>query len=157
MRPYENILQDELFLENLHIIEEQEKDRIYCKHGLEHLIDVCRIGYIIILENNYKIEKDWIYAAGLLHDIGRAWEYTKGVGHHEAGAEIARTILPRCGYTEGEISIIEEAIISHRNQGSYSQLGKVLYEADKRSRNCFACKAWDTCKWNDNTKNRSMY
>ena len=33
-------------------LKEAEKDRIFCKHGIEHLLDVARIAYIENLEQN---------------------------------------------------------------------------------------------------------
>ena len=63
----------------LHIeqLKEAEKDRIFCKHGIEHLLDVARIAYIENLEENCDISKEMIYAAALLHDIGRFLQYLK--------------------------------------------------------------------------------
>ena len=40
------------FIEKLDRIEELERDRIYCGHGLGHLLDVARIAYIYNLEEN---------------------------------------------------------------------------------------------------------
>ena len=45
---------------------EYEKDRIFCRHGMEHLLDVARIAYIENLENNRGISKEIIYGAALL-------------------------------------------------------------------------------------------
>lgn len=54
-------------------IDNLEKNRVYCKHGIEHLLDVARIAYIKKLESGYKIEKEVIYAAALLHDLGEVY------------------------------------------------------------------------------------
>ena len=60
---------------------EYEKDRIFCRHGMEHLLDVARIAYIENLENNRSISKEIIYGAPLLHDIRTYLEYTEGIPH----------------------------------------------------------------------------
>ena len=57
---------------------EYEKDRIFCRHGVEHLLDVARIAYIENLEKNSGLSKEIIYGAALLHDIGRYLQYTEG-------------------------------------------------------------------------------
>ena len=36
-----------------------------------HFLDVARIGTIIALEEGLKIDREWIYAAALLHDCGK--------------------------------------------------------------------------------------
>ena len=48
---------------------EYEKNRIFCRHGIDHLMDVARIAYIENLEKNCGISKEIIYGAALLHDI----------------------------------------------------------------------------------------
>lgn len=83
-------------------LKEAEKDRIFCKHGIEHLLDVARIAYIENLEQNCGVSKEWIYAAALLHDIGRFLQYSKGISHEEAGAELAEEILKDCGFNKEE-------------------------------------------------------
>lgn len=83
-------------------LKEAEKDRIFCKHGIEHLLDVARIAYIENLEQNCGVSKEWIYTAALLHDIGRFLQYSKGISHEEAGAELAEEILKDCGFKQEE-------------------------------------------------------
>lgn len=124
-----------------------EKDRIYCLHGLEHLTDVARIAYIISLEERLNIKKDIIYAAALLHDIGRGRQYKDGTPHQKAAIELAKKLLPECGYNDNEISKISDAIDTHRHGETKNLLGSVLQKADNMSRLCFNCKARDSCKW----------
>ena len=52
-------------------IREQERTRVFCLHGIEHSLDVARIGYIKNLEQGLSFRQDVIYAMALLHDIGR--------------------------------------------------------------------------------------
>ena len=79
---------------------EYEKDRIFCRHGMEHLLDVARIAYIENLENNRGISKEIIYGAALLHDIGRYLQYTEGIPHEKAGEELALEILKDSGFSK---------------------------------------------------------
>lgn len=140
------ITEHPLYVEKLNRIEELEADRIYCGHDLSHLMDVARIAYIYSLEAQKDISKDVIYAAALLHDIGRADEYECGIPHDEAGVKLAREILTDCGYEASDIEMILEAIGEHRGEAA-SELGVILKRADKKSRMCWRCAASDTCKW----------
>lgn len=157
---HKRILEDKRYLKCLSDIEELEKNRIFCKHNLSHFINVARIATIIWLEegggNNLK--RDIIYAAGLLHDIGRAEEYTKGTPHEEAGAIIAGEILQSSGYEDKEIEMITRAISAHRikDDNDIDYLGQIISKADKLSRECFACSASDMCKWSKEKKNKSL-
>lgn len=143
---YNRIVRNEEFNRLLDEIEALEADRIYCRHGLEHLLDVARISYIQVLEDGLDYDKNILYAAALLHDIGRAAEHRGAGSHDEAGALIAEGILRDCGYAEPEIKLIQDAIQGHGEEGG-SGLAALLHCSDKASRMCFRCKAADTCKW----------
>lgn len=151
------ILKDKIYRNLLNEIEILEKNRIFCKHSLSHSMDVARIATIIWLEDGGTngLKRDIIYAAGLLHDIGRVMEYKYGISHDESSAEIATEILPDCGYMPSEIREISRAIMSHRgrDQKKDTYLGEIIARADKLSRGCFVCKAREECKWNENDKN----
>lgn len=144
------------FLDRLERLEELEKNRIFCRHGLEHLLDVCRIAYIQVLEEQLSFSMDVVYAAGLLHDIGRVEEYGGHMSHEEASALAAEKILPECGYTVQEQKIICEAIRNHRAEYSEKNLSTVLYRADKASRCCFACPSSGQCNWPEHKKNKGV-
>ncbi|MGI6684337.1 MAG: HD domain-containing protein [Bacillota bacterium] len=63
--------------------EQQEINREFCCHQMQHALDVARIYYILFLEKyqdgissdlkNMSVDqtKELIYATALLHDIGR--------------------------------------------------------------------------------------
>lgn len=157
---HKRILEDKRYLKCLSDIEELEKNRIFCKHNLSHFINVARIATIIWQEEGGRnsLKRDIIYAAGLLHDIGRAEEYTKGTPHEEAGAIIAGEILRSSGYEEKEIDMITRAISAHRikDDNDIDYLGQIISKADKLSRECFACSASDMCKWSKEKKNKSL-
>lgn len=126
---------------------ELERERIYCHHDITHLLDVCRIAYILVLEKNININKEIIYACGLLHDIGRWKEYTKGIDHALASKELAIEILKDCSFNEKEITLISDAIANHRNKNNHnSPLSELIYKSDKLSRPCFHCNAKSKCK-----------
>ncbi len=139
-------------------IEEAEKDRIYCRHDLTHLLDTARLAYIENLEKNLGLSKELIYAAALLHDIGRGLEYAQGIPHDEAGRGLAGTILRDTGFCDAECKDILQAVSSHRSKGCQSERGLagLLYRSDKGSRNCFYCKHEDTCKWSEEKKNKEI-
>ena len=65
------ILKDKEFNMYLKNNEELEEDRIFCHHDITHFLDVCRVATIINLERGLNIDKELIYATGLLHDIDR--------------------------------------------------------------------------------------
>jgi uncharacterized protein len=134
-----------------------ESDRMYCKHGLIHQLDVGRIAYIISLEKGLGIKKDIIYAIALLHDIGKYLQYEKQLPHNETSATMARPILKDCGYNEDEIDQIVQAIYHHRKKSmSKCQLDEIIYQADKLSRNCFTCNEKESCNWTDDKKNKGI-
>lgn len=134
-----------------------EKDRKFCKHNKKHFLDVARIAYILKLERNIDINKEIIYGAALLHDIGRHRQYEEGIPHEKASAEIATGILKDSGFSQEEISDIVNAIEEHRQNHVHSSiLGTIIYEADKLSRKCFSCKAKKLCNWKDSKKNNTI-
>ncbi len=151
----DKILNHKLFLYHLRANEAAEAQRCFCRHNMNHFLDVARIGMIINLEENLKVEKEWIYAAALLHDMGKHIQYANGTPHEVASAEIAPKILADCGFDKKETDVIVEAILSHRDEKAKEErnLKGILYRADKASRSCFACKAEPECNWKEGRKN----
>ena len=139
-------------------LKEAEKERLFCKHGIEHLLDVARIAYIENLEQNCGVSKEWIYTAALLHDIGRFLQYSKGISHEEAGAELAEEILKDCGFKQEEKKEILLAITAHRNTETRQDksLAGLIYRADKQSRMCKFCLAFSECNWSAEKKNNKI-
>lgn len=157
MDKFKRLLEDEelkqCFEKNLKF----EKDRMFCKHDLEHSLAVARIAYIKNLEDGLNIDKGLIYAAALLHDIGRWKQYKDGISHDEAAGVIAERILEKCGYDKKEKKSILEAIKNHRNDTrNYDNLKGIIYISDKLSRNCFSCQVRDKCNWSDLKKNDTI-
>jgi putative nucleotidyltransferase with HDIG domain len=146
------ILKDPEYLSYLNKNREAEAGRVYCHHDMAHFLDVARIAYIISLEEKLNADKELLYAAGLLHDIGRWREYETGVDHALASRELAAGILQRCKFSETEIGEILALIASHRHKDANGgALENIFRRADKLSRNCAQCDAKATCRrfWND--------
>lgn len=139
-------------------IEKAETDRIFCGHDLDHFLHVARMAYIENLERNLKLSKELIYAAALLHDIGRGLQYEQGIPHDEASCALAEGILIDCGFCERERAAVVDAISAHRDGDTAERddLAGVLYRADKVSRPCFFCKAEEQCNWNEEKKNKEL-
>lgn len=158
MERVNQIWQHPVWRQKLEQLKKLEKERIFCCHGIEHLLDVARIAYIENLEQQYGIEKALIYAAALLHDIGKGEEYTKGIPHEIAGKELAEEILKDTAFSEEEQREILEAILAHREESSESDnlLKDLLYRADKKSRMCALCKATEECNWSKKKKNNLL-
>ena len=156
MNRINNILNNELYQLYMEKINYYEKDRIFCRHGIEHSLSVARIMYIRAFEENYKIQKDIIYAVAFLHDIGRASQYENRMAHAKAGEKIAKKILCQCGYGNEEIELISAAISSHNDTLETNFLSVLLQYADKISRNCFFCSAYQACNWPESKKNKGV-
>lgn len=161
MRYVAALLKDKTFLETIDAIERLEDQRVYCRHGFAHLMDVARLACMSNTENGRALEEEQIYLAALLHDIGRAEEYENGISHATTGKRLAGEILLRIGYPHKKAQLILDAIEGHRNnldsltQNEQADLQSLIYYADKRSRACFLCKATDRCKWSIDQKNKA--
>lgn len=149
------ILQNQLFRAHLEQNRVAEADRCFCHHDMGHFLDVARIARIICLQEGIEIGEDILYAAALLHDIGRHIQYEDGTPHETASARIAPQILAQCDYSEWESNYIVDAIRAHRDASVETEqnLRGVLYRADKASRACFACAAEKECNWERKKKN----
>lgn len=146
-----------LYQQNLSELLNLESDRIFCRHTPEHFLDVARLTWIYILEERLDFSREIVYSAALLHDIGRARQYIDGTPHDEAGACIANTILTDLAFTEEEKSLIITAISEHRSSSTQTgTLSRLLYKADKKSRNCFLCPALSECNWASEKKNMTL-
>lgn len=159
MKRAELLVNDPLYKEYITRNYNEEIQPKFCQHDFRHHLDVARIAYILVLERNdlnYFIKegqlsgklaaKEVIYAAGLLHDIGKWQEYNTGVDHAVYGARLARDILPRAFFNPNEVEIICRAIYEHRNiSRDMSFLGERLYRADNLSRVCTECDYRNQC------------
>ncbi len=159
MKRVNTIMDNPLFIECLDknlSVKHFDRD---CRHDLQHMIDVARITYILVLESGEfrrfisenqlaspHAAKEVIYAAGILHDIARWHEYETNEDHAVYGAELAGSILSDAGFDDNEAGLVQRAIYEHRAlENETSFLGEKLYRADNLSRNCRHCPAWHRC------------
>ena len=156
MKRIQDIFTHPLYQEQLSLLMDAEKDRIFCRHTVEHFLDVARLAYIHALESHASASKELIYCTALLHDIGRAEQYRSGIPHDEAGAQIAEQILRELSFDPSEIQKITSAIREHRNAARSDTLSSLIYDADKASRNCFSCPAEKECYWSAEKKNLTI-
>jgi uncharacterized protein len=102
------------------------------------------------------VAKDIVYAAALLHDVGRWQEYQDPtVDHAEASAELAEPLLLEVGYHPQVAAEIVKAIRLHR-KGASEGLAQVLYQADKLSRPCYLCGSRQKCSWSADKQNKVL-
>ncbi len=140
------ILKHPQFIRDMKLNAEAEKDRLFCKHDLQHSFDVARVAYIMSMEKKFTIPKEMIYAAALLHDIAKWKQYRDGADHALEGAVLAKEILEVIGVSGKDTEEIADAIKTHRRKDTRkSLLGTVLYESDKACRPCIFCKSIDGC------------
>ena len=101
-------------------IEKIEKDRIFCRHQMPHLLDVARIAYITNLERNLGYDREVIYAAAILHDIGKSFQYEERIPHEIAGEKVASEILDTLpeglAFSAEERRLILAAVREHRKK-----------------------------------------
>lgn len=155
MNRCQKIIEHPLYRDCMERIDRAEAERIFCLHGLQHALDTARIGYIFILERGLDISKELFYAAALLHDSGRY--NPMSIEHSEAGSINAELIMPDCGFSAEETAVVSAAIHSHRcSDNIFDEFSAVLYEADKKSRQCYDCRACAECYWEDEKRNKEI-
>ena len=142
-------------------LEEIERDRIFCRHQMPHLLDVARIMEIRNLAEELGFDRELIYAAAVLHDIGKSLQYTDKIPHEKAGEKIAAQILDglpqEMVFSEEEKGMILRAIRGHRRlREDMEPFERLLCESDKASRMCFACPAEEQCDWSREKKNMEI-
>lgn len=144
-----------LYQDQYQKLQQAERDRIFCKHDLTHFLDVARLAYLYRLEEGNPVSKVLIYAAALLHDLGRYEQLTAGTPHEAASAGLAGRIMPDCGFDSESVLAVQTAILQHRQnpRTAESRLAAYLYRADKQSRCCFACPAAGECRWEPEKRN----
>lgn len=174
MERVNRILRNPIYRKALQKNKEAEKERRYCHHDMAHFLDVARIAMLLAAKEQIVAAKeqllpiseekelhafeDLVYAAALVHDIGRYRQYEDGTPHEEASAALAADILLDSGFDEKETYVIIDAVRSHRDAGIAEEksLRGLLYRADKLSRACFACPAQGDCNWSAEKKNMRL-
>lgn len=138
-------------------VNQAELGRDFCRHGLEHAFDVARIAYALWLDcGGNPVAKDIVYAAALLHDVGRWQEYEdQTVDHAQASAELAQPLLLEVGYHPEVAAEICRAVAAHRREGEQGLAG-ILHRADVLSRPCFLCPSAARCSWPRERRNQQL-
>ena len=163
MKFVKKLLESEEYAGRLRKLKDMERERVYCRHDLDHFLHVARIAYILSVEQGLELDKEQIYLCGLLHDLGRVEEYRSGISHAEASAGAAGEILRVLGYDREKAQEVCYALSRHSGRINEKEqigeeterrelLARVLALADQLSRNCFACEARESCKWKDEEK-----
>lgn len=153
MERFQKIVLTEKYKEEYEKLQRLERDRVFCRHDMEHFLAVARICYIFVLEQQMDISKDLVYAIALVHDLGRAVQYEAGESHEKAGARLGAGILAQCGYEDWEIRQMEKTVLGHRSKESRDAFSTMFYKADKLSRDCTRCGARKECYWPPEKKN----
>ena len=159
MKRVNAILRHPLFVEKLHLLDELEAERAFCRHDLTHLLDVARLMWIDVLEKGLALDREVVYAAALLHDLGRSEQIQRGIPHEQASAALAERILPNAGFDSDEVTMVIAAIRCHRGSApadARAALGEILYRADKACRLCWRCGAREACNWPEERKNAGI-
>lgn len=111
----------------------QEKDSA---HDIDHIMRVYNLAMTIAkTENN--VDMDVLQAGVLLHDIGSAKESSDPSGqtdHAVVGAEMAKPILEKFGFSDSKIQHVQECILAHRyrtNNKPETIEAKIVHDADK--------------------------
>ena len=124
---------------------------------LNELEDLERDSYILKLEEDVDVDKDMIYATSLLHDLGRVLEIKEGINHAIGSVDIAREILEITDFSLEEKNRILSCISYHRTKDAVEdEFFNIFYRADKLSRPCFRCPAYDACNWSYEKKNHKI-
>lgn len=161
MERIQKILEHEKFNDYIQRIRTLEQGRPYCLHPVEHSIDVARIAYILWLEYHLFQEKPsndntsiqmqakevklQLYAASLLHDIGRFRQYLYGENHAESSAQLAVEILHDVDFDPSQQEVILDAIRNHNRMESPNLFTQLIQQADRLSRMCYRCKEQSRC------------
>lgn len=146
------------YREAIHKNEQAEKGRRYCHHDMAHFLDVARIAMLLMVKEQLSVSEELVYAAALVHDMGRYRQYEDGTPHEQASADLAAGILRECGFDDKETHAIIDAVRNHRNVeiADEASFRGLLYRADKLSRACFACPVQEECNWSAEKKNMRL-
>ena len=154
------LLEHEDYISYMEKIDGLEKERLFCKHGFEHGLNVARIAYAYLLEKEeLLLTKESIYTAAFLHDIGRWVEYQTGEDHAEVSARLALPLLEACQFSSEDIQVILKGIREHRRhrENNLSLLGEALALADDWARDCRHCPVQPLCHKHNPEMNQIMY
>lgn len=123
------------FLINYNISEKKllkflAKEKLSLSHDFDHLHRVA--DYCFWLAKKYHGNRKIVIASALLHDLGRNNLKYRGKTSAKKGAELARPLLKKAGYSSWEIKQIFKCIAEHDQPELESDLleAQILKEAD---------------------------
>lgn len=143
----------ESYRQALTALERREADRIYCKHDLDHFLDVARITLLLCQAHNIEADRDSVYLAALMHDLGRLDR--DEADHNVAGSVLAAQWLDAIGFPKDRQEVVLTLIEEHGWPGKKApaNLSEAFSLADSYSRACYYCPAADSCFWPPERKN----
>lgn len=158
MERVNRILAHPAYREAIRKNKEAERERRYCHHDMAHFLDVARIAMLLAAKEGLPVSEESVYAAALVHDMGRYRQYEDGTPHERASAELAEEILLQSGFDDKETHVIIDTVRNHRNAETAKEksLRGLLYRADKLSRACFDCPVQEECDWSAEKKNLKL-
>jgi uncharacterized protein len=118
-----------------YILSQVKKELSSSEHDMSHVMRVLNTATSVA--KNYKLDRDVLVAATLLHDIGRVREdKNKGgdIDHAVEGAKMAEDILSKLGWSNLKIEHVKACIISHRSKTDKkpeSIEARILHDCDK--------------------------
>jgi len=102
-------------------------------HDNQHIYRV--LFHALDIAANYKVNKDVLIAASLLHDIGRDLQFSNPqIDHAIAGANMAYEFLKQTGWSDNSAQHVRDCISTHRyrnNNPPVSIEAKILFDSDK--------------------------
>jgi class 3 adenylate cyclase/HD superfamily phosphodiesterase len=112
----------------LKLLSEKLPEGLYY-HGIHHTIDVTNSAEEIAREEGVDGEDLFLLkTAALFHDAGFVKEYVK---NEKIGVSYAREVLPKYGYTERQIDVIEKIILATEiPQNPKTHLEMIMCDAD---------------------------
>ena len=119
---------------------------------------VARLAEILNPTEAYGQDAELIYAAALLHDIGRHIQYETGEDHALVSARMAPAILKTAVLCRKKRSRSYRRSLptDWQRYATEKDLNGLLYRADKLSRPCYCCKQESACNWKGDKKNRQL-
>lgn len=88
-----------------------------------HCLRVCHIAIELSDRRGWVVDREVILVASILHDIGLYPAASRGGVYTADGAELARELLPRHGWSEDRVTLCAETIDRHHDLRSQLSRG----------------------------------
>lgn len=128
-------------LKNLRVVKTMWKEKLaafarefgHPAWGYSHFERVYQLSLQIAGEEKLSVDREILYAAALLHDIGALPPYrAKGIDHAERSAQVLEEILVPMGFPLKKIGPVREAVLGHMFSAEPPDFAEaaVLHDAD---------------------------